>query len=200
MMLFSALAIPAVILLFISVVVLLVSTNWRVSVGALGVMYLSTFVLVANSWPVSLAVIKLVTGWMAASVLGITSLNVAAGRGTPRAAWPTQTAFFVLASALVVASVTAFAPILLDWVPSMEPAQAWGGLLLMGIGLLHLGFSLRPMRVTISLLTLLAGFEIIYASVETSTLVAGLLSLVNLGIALAGAYLILIPTLGGENT
>lgn len=197
-MLFFTLAIPSVVMLFISVVVLLVSTNWRVSVAALGVMYLSAFVLVANSWPVSLAVIKLVTGLMAASVLGITSLNITAGRSTQRAAWPTQSAFFVLAAGLVVASVTTFAPALLDWVPSMEPAQAWGGLLLMGIGLLHLGFSMRPMRVTFSLLTLLAGFEIIYASVETSTLVAGLLSLVNLGIALAGAYLILIPTLKGD--
>lgn len=197
-MIFDVLAIPSVVLLFASVVVLLVSTNWRVSVGALGVMYLAAFVLVANSWPVSLAVIKLVTGWMAASVLGITSLNVTGGRGTPRAAWPTQTAFFVLAAGLVVAAVTTFAPVLLAWVPGMPVPQAWGGLLLMGLGLLHLGFSLRPMRVTISLLTLLTGFEIIYAAVETSTLVAGLLSLVNLGIALAGAYLILIPTLRGD--
>jgi hypothetical protein len=38
-------------------------------------------------------------------------------------------------------------------------------------------------------LTLLSGFEILYATVETSILLAGLLTVVNLGLALAGAYL-----------
>ena len=40
----------------------------------------------------------------------------------------------------------------------------------------------------ISLLTLIAGFEIIYAAVENSILVAGLLSLTNLGLGLVGAW------------
>jgi hypothetical protein len=192
---FNFLSIPAVILLFLSAVILLISNNWRVSVGSLGVMYLASFILVANSWPVNLAVIKLVTGWMAGSVLGITSLNVSASRSSARGIWPTQSIFYILAAILVLAITATFVPVLLDWVPSMPPAQSWGGLLLMGIGMLHMGFSSRAMRVTISLLTMLAGFEIIYAAVETSTLVAGLLSLVNLGIALAGAYLILNPIL-----
>jgi hypothetical protein len=194
-MIFSFLAVPAVILLFLCGVTLLVSNNWRISVGALGVMYLASFILVANSWPVNLAVIKLVTGWMAGSVLGITSLNVAASRSQTRGMWPTQSIFYFLASLLVLATTATFVPVFLEWIPSMKPAQAWGGFILIGTGLLHLGFSARAMRVTISLLTMLAGFEIVYAAVETSTLVAGLLSLVNLGITLAGAYLILNPIL-----
>jgi hypothetical protein len=51
------------------------------------------------------------------------------------------------------------------------------------------------LRVTIGLLTALSGFEIIYAAIETSTLVTGLLAGVNLGLALAGAYLIIAPTM-----
>ena len=45
------------------------------------------------------------------------------------------------------------------------------------------------MRVILSLLMLLSGFEILYSVVEYSTLVAGLLAVVNVGIAMAGAYL-----------
>ena len=45
------------------------------------------------------------------------------------------------------------------------------------------------------LLTALAGFEIIYAAIETSVLVTGLLAGINLGLALVGAYLIISPTM-----
>jgi hypothetical protein len=40
----------------------------------------------------------------------------------------------------------------------------------------------------IGLLTVLAGFEILYAAVESSILVTALLAVVNLGLALAGAF------------
>jgi len=42
--------------------------------------------------------------------------------------------------------------------------------------------------VIVGLLTVLAGFEIMYAAVESSALVTALLAVVNLGLALAGAY------------
>jgi len=64
----------------------------------------------------------------------------------------------------------------------------------MGMGLLSLGFSNQGFRVSMSLLIFLAGFEILYAAVEASVLVAGLLAVVNLGIALSGAYLIVSRT------
>ena len=52
-----------------------------------------------------------------------------------------------------------------------------------------MGLASRGLRVIISLLTFLSGFEILYTVVESSTLVTGLLALVNLGVAIAGAYL-----------
>ena len=42
----------------------------------------------------------------------------------------------------------------------------------------------------IGLLTTLSGFELIYAAVENSVLVTGLLAVVTLGLALVGAYLL----------
>jgi len=63
------------------------------------------------------------------------------------------------------------------------------------MGLLQLGLTALPLRITIGLLTVLSGFEILYAVVETSTLVSGLLAGVSLGLALVGAYLLTIPTM-----
>ena len=61
-----------------------------------------------------------------------------------------------------------------------------GSLLLIGMGLLHLGISAQVLRVTIGLMTVLAGFEILYATVEGSILVSALLAVINLGLALVG--------------
>jgi hypothetical protein len=71
----------------------------------------------------------------------------------------------------------------------------WGSFMLIGIGLLQLSLSSYPLRVIMGLLTILSGFEIIYAAIETSTLVTGLLAGVNIGLALVGAYLLIAPTM-----
>ena len=63
-------------------------------------------------------------------------------------------------------------------------------MILIGLGLLHLGMSTRPLRVVIGLLTVLSGFELVYAGLETSILIAGLQAVVTLGLALIGAYLL----------
>jgi hypothetical protein len=65
-----------------------------------------------------------------------------------------------------------------------------GTILLIGIGLLHLGTSSQIARVIFGLLTVLSGFEILYAAVEGSILVAALLAVVTLGLGLVGAYLL----------
>jgi xanthosine utilization system XapX-like protein len=70
---------------------------------------------------------------------------------------------------------------------------AWGSLLLVGMGLLQLGINAQPFRVILGLLTIMSGFEILYAAVESSTLVAALLSAVNLGLALTGAFFLNMP-------
>jgi hypothetical protein len=40
-------------------------------------------------------------------------------------------------------------------------------------------------------MTILSGFEILYATVEGSILVAALLAIINLGLALVGSYLLI---------
>jgi hypothetical protein len=64
------------------------------------------------------------------------------------------------------------------------------------MGLLHLGLTNRPLRVIVGLVTVLAGFEVLYAALVQAALVTGLVAAVNLGLALVGAYLITAPLPG----
>ncbi len=60
---------------------------------------------------------------------------------------------------------------------------------MVGFGLLIVGMASEPMRIIFGLLSIFSGFEIIYAALESSVMVAGFLSMTTLGIALVGAYL-----------
>jgi hypothetical protein len=71
---------------------------------------------------------------------------------------------------------------------------AIGGILLTTMGLLQLGMTTQILRVILGLLTTLSGFEILYAAMEGSSLVAALLVVVNLGLGLVGAYLLTVAS------
>lgn len=165
---------------------LLFSRDWRWSLGLLAVQYLAVFWMVQAHWPLSMAATKLVTGWMACAILGIAQLN-AREEGVTENTWMQGRLFNIFAAGMVLAATFALSLRVDTWLGLSLPV-AWGGLLLVGLGLLHLGITSDSFQVIIGLLTVLAGFEILYAAVESSTLVAALLAVVNLGLALAGAY------------
>lgn len=175
-------------------VTLLVSTDWRWSVASLGLQYLGAFLLVIGSWPLELAAVKLVAGWMAGALLGYTQLVGPLTAGRPRRA-RSEITFRALAAGLVVLVVLGAAPQLAAWATPVSLTQAWGALLLIGLGVLHTGLGAGIFARVVGLLTLFAGFEILYAAVEASTLVAGLLAMLNLGIVLVGAYLFQVPVM-----
>lgn len=173
-------------------ITLLVTTDWRWSVAALGLQYLAAFSLVVGSWPLESAAVKLVAGWMAGALLGYTQLiGSPPARAARRAR--SEIVFRILAAGLVLLVVVGAAPGLAAWATPISLAQAWGGLLLIGLGVLHTGLGSGIFARVVGLLTLFAGFEILYAAVEASTLVAGLLGMLNLGVVLVGAYLMQVP-------
>ena len=186
-MIFERLAFLAVIILAISSLFLLLNQNWRWSIVALAAQYLAVFWLVAIVWPLGLAMVKLVAGWMAGVVLG-------ASRPLPAQVEDRYTTnatfvFRLLLASVVWIMVALAAPNLVKTLDIPLPV-AQGTMLLVGMGLLHLGITTRPLRVLLGLLTVLAGFELVYAALETSVMVAGLLAVVTLGLALVGAYLL----------
>jgi hypothetical protein len=193
--LLSRLAIPAVIWLAVAALILLVSQSGRALLLALALQYIAVFALVALSWPLPLAAVKWVAGWMAALVLAITARGLPATWAVPQQNRPSGILFRWFAASLVFLVIASLVPHLAAWMPGVHREQVWGGLIGIGIGLLHLGLTARPLRVVLGTLTVLSGFEILYAAVESAALVAGLLAALNLGLALVGAYLLVSPNL-----
>jgi hypothetical protein len=104
--------------------------------------------------------------------------------------WPEGRSFRVFMAALVVIAIYSISNSLQIYLPGISRAAAFGGMALIALGMLQLGITVQPLRVTLGLLSVLSGFEVLYSSIETSLLVAGLLSVVNLALALVGAYLL----------
>lgn len=171
----------------------LLTRDWRWRLGYLSAIYLLAFVLITASWPLELAAVKLVSGWMATAVLGLTQLNKP--QSEEHDDFPQSPLFLSMAAGLVIVLASGAAPAMVAWARQFDPGVVWGGLFLIGMGLLHVGLSSNVFNNGLGLLVLLAGFEILYAGVETSILVAGLLALLTLGISLVSAFLM---QAGGE--
>ena len=177
----------AVVILTITSILLVLNISWRANIISLGVQYLAAFYLFTLIFPLSFAAIKLVVGWMSVSILGsinppqediqVTSINRAG------------LLFKLMASAMAVILAFSIAPGIILYIPT-GLVIVWGGLILIIMGILHLGMTTQPANVIQGLLTIICGFDILYASVESSTLVVGLLAVTTLGLALCGSYLI----------
>jgi len=205
----QAIALPTLILLSFSSIWLIITTDWRVRLGLLALLYFGEFIFLSLSWPVSMAVSKLVAGWMAAAVLGMalisnpTSPTGIGARfkfiGNSKLGFfqyfriQPATIFYLIAAILVGLVTFSVSAVFTTWIPDSQEVVIWAGLLVLGLGILQLGFRADVFSTILGILTMVAGFEIIYASIEHSTLVAGLLAVITLGLALVGAYLILSP-------
>jgi len=172
---------------------LLLQRDWRWAIGLLASLYLSIFWLVQTHWPVSMAAVKLVTGWMVCAILGIAHLNNTDSIQETEPSWPQGRLFRLFTAGIILATMFALSLRASAWLGLSLPI-AWSCLLLIGMGLLQLGISAQPFRVILGLLTVQAGFEVLYATVENSVLVAAMLSVVNLGLALTGTYFLNMPS------
>jgi hypothetical protein len=181
----------AVVLMVITSTGLLFVRDWRWNVILLAVQYLGMFVLTLQHWPVGMASVKVVAGWMSAAILGMTRSGLSSDTAAEGDISPGGRLFHLFAAATVVLIVAVVTPSVDTIMADAGFPVTNGGLLLIGMGLLHLGISAQVLRVAIGLMTVLSGFEILYATVEGSILVAALLAVINLGLALVGAYLLI---------
>ncbi len=153
---FANYSLPAVLLLLITSFTLLSKPDWRWSLLALYLQYLGVFILVASAWPTAMAASRLVAGWIAGAVLGMAVVSL------PQAVQALETGksavlppddrsvpqdlltgrfFRLLAAALVVLIVLSIFNPVINWTPGLGIGQALGGLILIGMGLLQLGFT-----------------------------------------------------------
>ena len=198
-------AMPAVIGVFVTAGILVVSREWRLNVLALTVQYFFVVLLLSRLIRLEVAAVKGLIGWMICMVIYVTERRASepaqgdAPRSETRAAgerraprrrrWviSARASFNLLAALLVaVAAYTAMLRIPLPEVPADVSLACYG---LVGLGLLLIGLSEAPMQAGIGVLTFLAGFDLFYVALEPSLAVAALLGALSFTIALVMAYL-----------
>ncbi|HMV97470.1 MAG TPA: hypothetical protein PLD33_13620 [Anaerolineales bacterium] len=171
--------------------IILISRDWRIPLGALALQYLAAFWLVTRHLPFVMGSAKLITGWMVVAAIGMTRLGLTATEEKAEDTSLQSGRWFRGILIGIVALVTAGAtPRIETSIPGLGLPVIAGSILLIGAGVIHLGVTSDILRVTLGLLTMLTGFEVLYAAVESSILVAGLLALTNLGLGIAGSYLL----------
>lgn len=178
-------------LILLTTLELLVGTRTRRLMIALAIMYLGQFLLLINNWSLGLSAVELVAGWMAMAILMASQPSVEPDRQFINRQ---GTIFRIVAAVVIWLMVFLIAPNI-SIISSLPIEATWSALILVGMGLLHLGMTTNPVKVIIGLLTVLAGFEVFYAAFEKSVLVAGLLAMITIGLAAIGAYMITLPYL-----
>lgn len=179
----------AFVLIVITSMSILIFRDWRINTISLALQYLSAFYLITISWPVGMAVVKLITGWMATAAIALTCMRQIPQEDREEPA--TSLLFRGIAGVLVILVIFALTPIFSQSIFSgVNPQIIQGGVMLIGMALMQLGTAAIPYLTIISLLSLLSGFEVIHAALEQSTLLTGLLVIVNLGLALIGVFFI----------
>lgn len=181
----------AVGVIVVTSVALMLARDWRWSISLLALQYLAMFVLVLQHWPLGMASVKVVAGWMSAAILGMTRSGLSGPDSAEEETLPRGRPFRLFAAGIVALLVVVVTPGVDTIMADAGFAVTGGSLILIGMGLLQLGITAHILRVTIGLMTVLAGFEILYSAVEGSVLVAALLAAINLGLALVGSYLLI---------
>ena len=189
----------AVGLVALSALLLLVVRDWRINLGIQAIQFIGVFVLVATKWPITLAITQIIAGWIAVAILGMVILSSPENTGNHVLFYDPNQAlnriFYILESIFVALVATSAAPLLSRWIPGIENQQAWAGLILIGLGLLRLGLSSQPLPATCGLFSLVSGFEVLIAPVDSSIFTVGTFAVTILGLALAGSYLFVAPHL-----
>lgn len=181
--------------MFLTATTLLISWDWRITIFALAVQYICVFILISVSWPLEITAVKVVAGWMAGAVLALAIVNLPGSNTSDRPLILSELIFRILAAILAGLFAMTGGLKIIGWLPEITLTQTYGGMILIALGMLHLGLTHQPFKVILGLLTVISGFEILYAAVESSILITGLLAVVTLGLSVAGAYLITAPTL-----
>jgi hypothetical protein len=172
---------------------LILFDNRRLLILALAVQYLFVGWMAALALPIQVAATKVVAGLMACVILTLTwtALGWRAQEKTTQAI-PSGRAFRVITVLLVFAAAGGIGRSNWMMLPEITSFAMLGSTLLISFGLLQLGLSEEPTRISVGLLTLLAGFEVAYSTIEPALAVIALLAAVHLGIALVVGYILLL--------
>jgi hypothetical protein len=160
---------------------LTITRTWMYALIAFSLQTLGVGLLALQIAPVPVAVAKCIVGWLAVTILAITISREKKDFIRER---EVQVAplFRMALGILVFSSMLVLYPGLGGIFRNPPAGILLPSGFLLGIGLVNLGMSEHPLRVALSLLSLLQGFELSYLWVEQSLLVLALLAVMDLSI------------------
>ncbi len=185
---------------------LVMLVNWRLLIVVQGAEYILIGLMLTRLVPLELAAVKALVGVMICPVLYITARRVhwgqrqledeeGAGEIKPRRlGWlispglPVRTIVAVLALALSI-SLAQRSPLPITNDQTLSRDLTVGTFSVILLGLLNAALAENPLKVGLGLLSILAGFELLYTAIEPTLTIVGFLGLTNLILALAIAYL-----------
>ena len=164
---------------------MLVASDWRMRIGGLASLYLIEFIVILQIWPLALGSVKLISGWMGIALLSTSMINSINQEKKPH--YTSEVIFRFLLAVLIWIVILAIAPSINEWIP-IPYTNLYIGLSLMGSGLLFMSLTDDFFEIILGLLSVLAGFDIIYSSLEGSALVTGIFAFIIILICLLSGY------------
>jgi hypothetical protein len=177
-----------VVLLAVGCLFVAYRSDWRGMVTALALFYFVQFVIVLYSSSPLMALVDLALGWGSVGIIAFTFLNIKPR--LPEQAVAGGVSFRVISSFFFILSGFALSFTASYWITQLPFLHLAAGIILMLAGVLNLNFYHQPWQVILSILIVLAGFEIIEYGLENSLLLVLLIGLVKGSLSLALAFII----------
>lgn len=217
--LFSSMAgLPAVVGLMLTGAIILLTSDWRLSLTALLVQYVLLGLILTRFVQAELALVRVLVGFLVVPILYLTARRVrnvrgggVAGQGEIRflglsMSWgagplglPLRLLTLLLAGLVFVRFLPDYGSLMAGLVvegPSLPPDLIMVSFWLVSMGIAGLVLSGDALRVAPALLTILVGFELVYAGLQTNLAVVGFSGALTLLTALAFSYLAAVQDLG----
>jgi hypothetical protein len=195
---------PAIIGLFLTALIIFLTSDWRVSLAALLVQYTLIALTLTRFLEPEVVVVKLLVGVLVVPILYLGTRQLPAegetAGGGLRLGWDAGPLGFplrLLAVLLVFLVLTRMSGALR--LPLVPPDVTFAAIWLGSMGLLGLVLGGSPLRLAPALLTILAGFDLVYAILESSLAIVGFVGALTLLTALAFSFLTIVQGAGTES-
>lgn len=165
---------------------ILVLEDRRHRLAVLAIIELIGFILIVQIWPIALALVKLISGWMGIALLSFAFIpsDIKKESNEPIPSKIFRLMLGVFGWIIVLTSIQG----LNEWLP-ISYTNLFIGLIFFIIGMISLSLGLKTFDIILSLLVFLQGFDIIYSSLEGSALVTAMYAVIIISICLTGSFL-----------
>jgi len=160
--------------------------DWRYRFALVAIIELIGFILIMQIWPIALASVKLISGWMGIALLATTFTFsfIESAPSSPVSSRIFRLMLVIFGWLLVLVSAERFN----EWLP-IPYTNLFVGLVFFLSGMIYLALRMNSIDTVIGLLIFFEGFDVIYSSLEGSALITGIFGIIIISICLTGSYL-----------